>query len=59
MIKEDDKVKCKVMIPQEENPEINFIGLLIGPGGDRLRCKQRNCFYFELTNDSFYSESTI
>ena len=49
----------KVMIPQEENPEINFIGLIIGPRGDTLKCKQRNFFCFELTNDSFYSESTI
>ena len=44
MIKEDDKVKCKVMIPQEENPEINLIGLLIGPRGDTLKCKQRIFF---------------
>ena len=27
----------KVMIPQEEHPEINFIGLLIGPRGNILK----------------------
>ena len=58
MIKVNDKVTCKVMIPTEENPEINFMGLLIGPRGDTLKCKRRNFFCFELTNDSFYSEST-
>ena len=25
------KVSDKVMIPQEEHPDINFVGLLIGP----------------------------
>ena len=34
----------KVMIPQEENPEINFIGLILGPRGDTLKCKQRKFF---------------
>ena len=32
-------VNDKVMIPQEEHPEINFIGLLIGPRGNTLKCK--------------------
>ena len=32
------KVNDKVMIPQEEHPEINFVGLLIGPRGNTLKC---------------------
>jgi len=31
------KVNDKVMIPQEEHPEINFVGLLIGPRGNTLK----------------------
>lgn len=31
------KIQDKVMIPQEENPEVNFIGLLIGPRGNTLK----------------------
>ena len=31
------KVSDKVMIPQEEHPEINFVGLLIGPRGNTLK----------------------
>lgn len=27
------------MIPQEEHPDINFVGLLIGPRGNTLKCK--------------------
>ena len=30
---------ARVMIPQEEHPEINFIGLLVGPRGNTLKCK--------------------
>jgi len=26
------------MIPQEEHPDINFVGLLIGPRGNTLKC---------------------
>ena len=31
------KVTDKVMIPQEEHPDINFVGLLIGPRGNTLK----------------------
>ncbi|EDO45484.1 predicted protein, partial [Nematostella vectensis] len=31
------KIQDKVMIPQDENPEVNFIGLLIGPRGNTLK----------------------
>ena len=34
-----NNVNDKVMIPQEEHPEINFLGLLIGPCGNILKCK--------------------
>jgi len=32
------RVHDKVMIPQEEHPDINFVGLLIGPRGNTLKC---------------------
>ena len=31
------KVTDKVMIPQDDFPEINFVGLLIGPRGNTLK----------------------
>jgi len=31
------RVSDRVSIPQEEHPEINFVGLLIGPRGNTLR----------------------
>lgn len=31
------KIVDRVPIPQEENPEINFVGLLIGPRGNTLK----------------------
>lgn len=31
------KVSDKVMIPQDEHPDINFVGLLIGPRGNTLK----------------------
>ena len=31
------RVNDKVMIPQDDNPEINFVGLLIGPRGNTLK----------------------
>lgn len=31
------RVNDKVMIPQDEHPEINFVGLLIGPRGNTLK----------------------
>lgn len=31
------RVNDKVMIPQEEHPDINFVGLLIGPRGNTLK----------------------
>ena len=49
------KVSDKVMIPQDEYPEINFVGLLIGPRGNTLKCKKRPVSWFEnvLTGRSF------
>ena len=35
----DFDVNDKVMIPQEEHPEINLVGLLVGPCGNILKCK--------------------
>ena len=36
------KVNDKVMIPQDEHPEINFVGLLIGPRGNTLKAMERD-----------------
>ena len=41
------KVNDKVMIPQEEHPEINFVGLLIGPRGNTLKCKLNKIFFVQ------------
>jgi hypothetical protein len=27
------------MIPQDDHPDINFVGLLIGPRGNTLKCE--------------------
>ncbi|XP_054711830.1 splicing factor 1-like [Uloborus diversus] len=35
------KVSEKVMIPQEEHPDINFVGLLIGPRGNTLKSMEK------------------
>eukprot|EP00096_Caligus_rogercresseyi_P014173 TRINITY_DN669_c1_g1_i1.p1 TRINITY_DN669_c1_g1~~TRINITY_DN669_c1_g1_i1.p1 ORF type:complete len:462 (-),score=185.25 TRINITY_DN669_c1_g1_i1:114-1499(-) len=35
------KVNDKVMIPQEEHPDINFVGLLIGPRGNTLKSMEK------------------
>lgn len=36
------KVKEKVLIPQEDFPDINFVGLLIGPRGGTLKSMERD-----------------
>lgn len=36
------KVSDKVMIPQEEHPDINFVGLLIGPRGNTLKAMEKD-----------------
>ncbi|XP_069357440.1 splicing factor 1 isoform X1 [Maniola hyperantus] len=35
------RVHDKVMIPQEEHPDINFVGLLIGPRGNTLKAMEK------------------
>ncbi|XP_046741254.1 splicing factor 1-like isoform X1 [Diprion similis] len=35
------RVHDKVMIPQEEHPDINFVGLLIGPRGNTLKSMEK------------------
>uniref|UniRef100_A0A8C7I7Y5 Branchpoint-bridging protein n=1 Tax=Oncorhynchus kisutch TaxID=8019 RepID=A0A8C7I7Y5_ONCKI len=37
------RVNDKVMIPQDEYPEINFVGLLIGPRGNTLKNIEKEC----------------
>ncbi|CAG9120699.1 unnamed protein product [Plutella xylostella] len=36
------RVHDKVMIPQEEHPDINFVGLLIGPRGNTLKAMEKD-----------------
>ncbi|KAI1291774.1 Splicing factor 1 [Halotydeus destructor] len=36
------KISEKVLIPQEEYPDINFVGLLIGPRGNTLKSMERD-----------------
>jgi len=36
------KIREKVLIPQEEFPDINFVGLLIGPRGNTLKSMERD-----------------
>lgn len=35
------KISEKVLIPQEEHPDINFVGLIIGPRGNTLKGMER------------------
>ncbi|XP_050677862.1 splicing factor 1 isoform X2 [Leptidea sinapis] len=35
------RVHDKVMIPQEQHPDINFVGLLIGPRGNTLKAMEK------------------
>jgi hypothetical protein len=42
------RVSDKVMIPQDDHPDINFVGLLIGPRGNTLKCEF--CFIFLFRN---------
>jgi splicing factor 1 len=35
------KINDKVMIPQDEHPGINFVGLLIGPRGNTLKAMEK------------------
>ena len=36
------RVNDKVMIPQDEHPDINFVGLLIGPRGNTLKTLEKD-----------------
>ena len=35
------RISDKVMIPQDVHPEINFVGLLIGPRGNTLKMMEK------------------
>merc|ERR1719204_1766620 len=35
------KVNDKVMIPQDDHPDINFMGLIIGPRGNTLKALEK------------------
>eukprot|EP01086_Lenisia_limosa_P012680 TRINITY_DN41180_c0_g1_i1.p1 TRINITY_DN41180_c0_g1~~TRINITY_DN41180_c0_g1_i1.p1 ORF type:complete len:424 (+),score=135.66 TRINITY_DN41180_c0_g1_i1:86-1357(+) len=37
------RIQYKMMLPQEENPDINFIGLIIGPRGHSLKRMEAEC----------------
>lgn len=36
------RVSDKVLIPQEDHPDINFVGLLIGPRGNTLKAMEKD-----------------
>jgi hypothetical protein len=36
----------KVMIPQEDHPEVNFVGLIIGPRGNTLKTLEKEVDLF-------------
>lgn len=40
----------KVWIPQEDHPEINFVGLLIGPRGNTLRALEQEVSHSEFAH---------
>lgn len=43
------RVSDRVLIPQDEHPEINFVGLLIGPRGNTLRNLEKEvCFSLDV-----------
>lgn len=47
------RVSDKVMIPQEEYPDINFVGLLIGPRGNTLKTLEKEVCIFVLFSGTF------
>lgn len=49
------RVSDKVMIPQDDHPDINFVGLLIGPRGNTLKCE----FFFHLAFHKFCSKDRV
>lgn len=36
------------MIPQEDHPEVNFVGLIIGPRGNTLKTLEKDVSIFEI-----------
>ena len=36
------------MIPQEDHPEVNFVGLIIGPRGNTLKTLEKDVSRFEI-----------
>lgn len=36
------KINEKVLIPQDDYPDINFVGLIIGPRGNTLKGMERD-----------------
>lgn len=53
-----NKIVDKVFIPQEEHPDINFVGLLIGPRGNTLKMLEKDVrdqykSFFQLNFDFF------
>ena len=48
------KIVDKVFIPQEDHPDINFVGLLIGPRGNTLKELEKEVSRFNKT--SFFNK---
>lgn len=48
------RVSDKVLIPQDEHPIINFVGLLIGPRGNTLKGTNFILFFFSICNNYIF-----
>ena len=53
------KVSDKVIIPQEKHPDINFVGLLIGPRGNTLKTLEREVTFHLLHFTSFVNNMIV
>ena len=65
------RVSDKVMIPQDDHPDINFVGLLIGPRGNTLKNLEKEVHklnkvvhffldeYYSFINLGYYTENKI
>ena len=52
------KFEDKVFIPQDDHPETNFVGLLIGPRGHTLKQLERDVSPCSITYVSYMSRQS-
>ena len=46
------RVNDRVFIPQDEHPDINFVGLLIGPRGNTLKTLEKEVLLIHTSTTS-------